>query len=76
MEPVKMGMKDQFGIVMSDLGNRYAAGIQLTGMENNIAQMVTGMKVGDSYGTSPRDMTVTPETLPETVKGTLASYAS
>ena len=61
--------------VLSILGNKIAAGRELTMVERMMALSASGAIAASAYGPGPTEMVVRAPELPENVKGMLANYA-
>ena len=61
--------------VLSMLGNKIAAGQELTMAERLMALSASGAVISSKYGPGPTEMVVKTPQLPENVKGMLANYA-
>ncbi len=63
-------------LMLSDLGVRYAAGRKMSGTDIGNAIIASARVNAAQFGPGPGDMPIRVEQLPESVKGTLVSYAS
>ncbi len=61
--------------VLTILGNKLAAGQELTMTERLMALSAAGAIVASKYGPGPAEMVLTPPQLPEDIRGLLANYA-
>ena len=61
--------------ILSMLGNKVAAGQELTMAQRLMALSAAGEIISSAYGPGPTEMTVKAPQLPENVKGMLANYA-
>ena len=61
--------------ILTVLGNKLAAGQELTRSERLMALSASGAIVASKYGPGPAEMVLTPPQLPEDVRGLLANYA-
>ncbi|MEG2172440.1 MAG: hypothetical protein RRY29_04185 [Desulfovibrionaceae bacterium] len=76
MESNIISPPDPYETVLGDIGRRRAAGVKLSMVEENMAMVATGVVSTKQYGPSIREAEpLNIDTLPENVKGVLASYA-
>ena len=61
--------------VLTILGNKLAAGQELTMTERLMALSASGAIIANKYGPGPAEMVLAPPQLPEDVRGLLANYA-
>lgn len=65
-----------YELVMRDMGSRYARGTKLTFIEEGMAMTATAALDAKRFGPTPAEMTLPASSLPENVKGALASYSA
>ncbi len=63
-------------LMLSELGTRYASGQKLSGTDIGNAIIASARMNASQFGPGPGEMPIRSEQLPESVKGTLVSYAS
>ncbi len=63
-------------LTLSDLGVRFAAGQKLSGTDIGNAIVASARVNASKFGPGPGEMPIRSEQLPESVKGTLVSFAS